>query len=253
VAVTKGVGADRFLGVVFDPRSSALGRAITSGSTGRTHDLLTWAEPGFGARFDFGPALLAPLTAMDGQPGAILLIRQAHQAAFTADDLQLASTFAAQLAVVLELGDVRGEIEWLRAVEQRHQAARELHDDVMQRLFATGVGLQVLAERQPDETAREQMLRYIDDLDETIEQIRARVFRLYPEDEPPPRHSDGYCQDATRAADGRTFRATGADPAPMRTLEPSDVRRTDQPEVNAQPSTPVVAVSGSDSARRKER
>jgi hypothetical protein len=253
VAGTKGDGADRFLGLVFDPRSSPLGRAITSGRSGRTHDLLTWAEPGFGGRFDFGPALLAPLAGADGRPGAVLLIRQAHRPPFTAEDLQQASTFAAQLAVVLELADTRSETDWLRVVEQRHHAARALHDDVMQRLFATGVGLQVLAERQPDATTREQMLRYIDDLDETIEQIRHRVFRLYSDDEPPQRRPDSYCQDASPAVEARTFRARGADPAPMRTLEPSDVRRPDQPEVNAPPSSPVVAVSGSDSARRKER
>ena len=52
---------------------------------------------------------------------------------------------------------------------------RDVLDDVLQRLFATGIGLQVLADREPDAAAASQLRRHIAELDDTIEEVRSQV------------------------------------------------------------------------------
>lgn len=205
VTVAKGIGADAFLGHVFDPAASPLGQAIIAGESCRTTDLVDWANPDFANRFGFGPAMLAPLVDVHGTRGAVLLIRQAGRLPFQPEDVQQASTFAAQVALALELNDARADAEWLRVLEDRHRIAEDLHDNVMQRLFATGVGLEGVASQQLEPAAGERLRRYIADLDETIDQIRARVFDLRSAGAPPPRHQRGrYPHVSPPAPDGES-------------------------------------------------
>ena len=65
-------------------------------------------------------------------------------------------------------------------LEVRHRIAQDMHDNLIQRLFATGMGLQVLAERSEprDPDLAQRLNRYISELDETIDQVRERVFGL---------------------------------------------------------------------------
>lgn len=217
VTVAKGAGAEDFLEVEFDPNESPLGRAIIAGESCRTSDLLEWANPDFVNRHHFGPAMLAPLTDAQGVRGAVLLIRHSGRLRFTAQDVQQASTFAAQVALALQLSDARADAEWLRVLEDRHRIAQDLHDNVMQRLFATGVGLQVLADQHPHDETGDRLRRHIADLDETIEQIRTRVFGLRSADE--PRRS------------GHHPRVRGVDHGPVEAPEPPLLRTLRAPGV----------------------
>jgi GAF domain-containing protein len=178
VAVAKGLGAEFFQGHVFDPAESTLGKAILAAESFRTHDMTLWANLEFDNRFGFGPAMIVPLLDAQGSRGVVLLMRTADRVPFTARDVELASTFAAQVALALELNDTRADAEWVRVLEDRHQLAQDLHDNVMQRLFATGVGLQSMASQPLDEPVLERLRRYIQELDETIDEIRDRVFGL---------------------------------------------------------------------------
>ena len=229
VTIARGVGAEDFLGHVFDPAASPLGRAIIRGRPSATAEFVEWANDGFANRHRFGPSMLAPLVDVHGTRGAVLLIRQVGRPAFRPEDVQQASTFAAQVALALELNDTRGEAEWLRVVEDRHRIAQDLHDNVMQRLFATGVGLQALAgagELDPVVGAR--LRRYVDDLDQTIDQIRARVFGLQAAEAPPVRHQRGRYPRVPGTGGGTG--ATGA-PGPVRGAEADAMRRLGTPTV----------------------
>jgi signal transduction histidine kinase len=66
----------------------------------------------------------------------------------------------------------------MRALEERERLARDLHDNVVQRLFATGVGLQALVSRLPDGDLANRLQRHIADLDDTLDEIRAALGPL---------------------------------------------------------------------------
>jgi GAF domain-containing protein len=190
VTVAQGLGAEEFRGRTFDPDTSPLGRAIIGGESCRTTDFVDWGDPGFTNRYGYGPAMLAPLVDLHGIRGAVLLIRRCGRLPFQTDDVQQATTFAAQVALALELNDARADAEWLRVVEERHRIAQDLHDNVMQRLFAIGLGLEGVVSQQAEAGAAERLRRHIADLDQTIEQIRAAVFGLRT-GAPPLRHQRG--------------------------------------------------------------
>jgi signal transduction histidine kinase len=229
VTFAKGIGGADFLGYEFDPVASPLGQAIIAGESCCTSDLMEWAKDDFVNRWDFGPAMLVPLADSDGARGAVLMIRQTQRAGFGPVDVMQASTFAAQVALALQLNDARADAEWLRVLEDRHRIAQDLHDNVMQRLFATGVGLQALADQRLDPDTGGRLRRYIADLDETIEQIRNRVFGL---------RANG--TGGRRIRRGRFLRARPqpseatkvAEPAVLRTLSTARVHSDDPPEVS---------------------
>ncbi len=88
--------------------------------------------------------------------------------------------FAAQVAVVLELADRRGEAERSALVQDRDRIGRDLHDLVIQRLFAAGMQLQSavrLVEQDPTE-AKARVNRAVDELDGTIRELRSTIYGL---------------------------------------------------------------------------
>jgi GAF domain-containing protein len=178
VTVAKGLGAESFRGVEFEPTGSTMGKAILVAEPIRTHDMTLWASVDYDNVYDFGPAMIVPLIDAQGSRGAVLMMRTAQRVPYTLRDVELASTFAAQVAVALELNDARADAEWVRVLEYRQKIGEDLSDTVMQRLFATGVGLQALAEQRLDPEIAERLRRYIGELDETIDQIRSRVFSI---------------------------------------------------------------------------
>jgi signal transduction histidine kinase len=125
--------------------------------------------------------MLAPLIDAQGVRGAVMLIRAADRPRFTAQELDMASTFADQVALAFQLNDARADAESLRALEDRHRIAQELHDNVMQRLFAIGVGLDGVAQSQLPHDVLERVRGYVTELDATIDEIRDRVFGLRSE------------------------------------------------------------------------
>jgi PAS domain S-box-containing protein len=65
----------------------------------------------------------------------------------------------------------------LAQLEDRERIARELHDTVIQRLFATGMALQSMASQVPADQAP-RLEQAVDDLDETIREVRTAIFGL---------------------------------------------------------------------------
>jgi signal transduction histidine kinase len=84
--------------------------------------------------------------------------------------------------MAVELVQARADQERMLVLSDRHRIARDLHDQVIQRLFATGLSLQGIAGAVPagdDVTGQQQRLRrVVSDIDETIRQIRSSVFEL---------------------------------------------------------------------------
>jgi signal transduction histidine kinase len=123
-------------------------------------------------------AMALPLRGEAGPRGAIVAGRLIPHAPFTASDLDMAGTFAGQAAIALELNDARAVQQRLGVLEDRDRIARDLHDHVIQRLFAAGLSLQSIAATVEDDTLHERLSRTVGELDETIRQIRTKIHEL---------------------------------------------------------------------------
>ena len=120
--------------------------------------------------------------------GAPVLIRGEPYGALTVavsrlgdEERDLIQTFANHAGVIVEYTRARAELERLLLIEERERIGRDLHDTVIQRLFAMGLELQSLVSRHPgDEHLTTTLGAAIDGLDDIITQIRATIFALQP-------------------------------------------------------------------------
>jgi signal transduction histidine kinase len=155
---------------------SLAGQVISGGKAALvTGDRLQTAAAAVGA--GIGPLIAVPLAAGERVLGALLLGRTAARPGFTESDLGMAASFAAHAAVAMELARARVDQILLAQAEDHERIAGDLHDHVIQELFALGMKLQGQAARSDPATA-ERVNGYIDTLDEVIKKIRASIFGL---------------------------------------------------------------------------
>ncbi len=180
VTVAAGVDKGSLLGLRFPTEESAAWLVMEAG-----HGVMIDYRENAGLRYvDFGgfvpvgPIMAVPLTGAGETRGAIVVGRLTHQTSFTQADLEMAEAFAEQAALALELTDARANRERLAALENRDRIARDLHDHVIQRLFAAGLTAQSLAETTTEPLIQEGLARTIGDLNATIRQIRTTIFGL---------------------------------------------------------------------------
>ncbi|ONH32976.1 histidine kinase [Pseudofrankia asymbiotica] len=118
--------------------------------------------------------------AAPGVPAAVGAAAQGWSggvAPFSALDLDMATAFAGQAALTLELTRLQRDRERLAVFEDRDRIARDLHDVVIQRLFATGLSLQGLARSVPPPVAA-RVAGAVAELDQTISELRHTIFSL---------------------------------------------------------------------------
>jgi signal transduction histidine kinase len=155
---------------------SLAGQAISGGKPSLvTGDRLQAAAAALGA--GIGPLIAVPLAAGERVLGALLLGRTAARPGFTESDLGMAASFAGHAAVAMELARARADQILLAQAEDHERIAGDLHDHVIQELFALGMKLQGQAARSDPATA-ERVNGYIDTLDEVIKKIRTSIFGL---------------------------------------------------------------------------
>lgn len=125
-----------------------------------------------------GPAVLSPLAAGDTLHGVLLLGISPDREQPADEDIPLLNSFANQAALAMERARGQEERELLVVLEDRERIARDLHDVVIQRLFATGLQLQstVPLSTHPETVRRLNVA--VDDLDATIRDIRRTIFEL---------------------------------------------------------------------------
>lgn len=132
-------------------------------------------HPGAG---EAGPVLAVPLTGIDRSHGAVVLTREAGRASFDESALDVATDFALRASVALQLRGARADAERVMLFEERGRIARDLHDRVIQQLFATGMQLQGVLGTMPDGRNAERVDAAITSLDASITQIRRIIFTL---------------------------------------------------------------------------
>ncbi|MCX4778246.1 sensor histidine kinase [Streptomyces sp. NBC_01264] len=150
----------------------------------------------------FGPSMMLPLQSGGQLIGTLALPRARGGPAYDAVDRLLASQFASQAALALVLADAQHDREQLAVYEDRDRIARDLHDLVVQRLFATEMMLESTRRRSAKapsgDTVGEELGRAVDELDSTIQEVRTAIFALQ---QPPT--------DAPTTFRGRVLRETG--------------------------------------------
>lgn len=136
------------------------------------------AETGSAAG-DFGPAIAVPLTAGNVVSGVLFAMRAKGSVRFVGDEVPMLGSFADQAGFALELAEKHRARRVLDVLADRDRIAGDLHDHVIQRLFATGMSLQGTMHRIVDPEGRSRVGRAVEQLDETVREIRTSIFDLH--------------------------------------------------------------------------
>jgi signal transduction histidine kinase len=100
---------------------------------------------------------------------------------FSDSEVELAEAFAEQASVAVELGQAYQQQQQLSLMEDRERIAKELHDGVIQSLFAVGMGLQGTAMLTADEDLSRRIESGVEELDRVIKDLRSYIFGLRPD------------------------------------------------------------------------
>ena len=122
--------------------------------------------------------IVVPLRADDTVLGVIAVARGAQQPPFGDEYLELVGDFARHAAIALALAVGRERTREVAILADRERIAHDLHDHVIQKLFAAGLDLQGTIARAQSSEVVNRLTNTVDDLQKTIEDIRATIFRL---------------------------------------------------------------------------
>ncbi|MFE6482840.1 GAF domain-containing protein [Streptomyces sp. NPDC057757] len=129
------------VGTVIEPGSPVLVQLL-GGEPVYIEDSATDPRMTTHVRARFGPSMMLPLQADGRLIGTLALPRRRGDRLYTSVERLLATQFASQAALALVLADAQHRRERLAVYEDRDRIARDLHDLVVQRLFATGMMLE---------------------------------------------------------------------------------------------------------------
>jgi signal transduction histidine kinase len=177
VSTAVGLYADEVLGQWVPVEGSTTGAVFRSGTP-----VITAA---FGhppqAFTDAGrrPAIVMPLRSEHTVLGVIAVARNSDQPPFDAEHLDLMSDFADHAAMALTLASALEHARYLTVLADRERIGHDLHDHVIQRLFAAGLDLQGTIARSRSSEITDRLNRTVTDLQTTIEDIRTTIFELH--------------------------------------------------------------------------
>ncbi len=180
VVVAAGEGAAELRGVRYAEQDTLVGLAMATGNGVRLNsaDESTRYAVHLTRFVEVGAVMAVPLSGQAGPQGAIVAGRRPGRRNFSAADLAMAESFANHAALARELVEARSDQQRLAVLEDRDRIARDLHDHVIQRLFAAGLSLQSMATVLGKDGFGPRLSRVVEDVDETIGQIRTSIFQL---------------------------------------------------------------------------
>jgi signal transduction histidine kinase len=126
-----------------------------------------------------GPALVLPLRTTDTVAGVLVALRRDDAYPFTAEQLDMVAAFADQAALAWQLASTQRRMRELDILTDRDRIARDLHDHVIQRLFAIGLSLQGTIPRARAPEVQQRLTESVDDLQQVIQEIRTAIFDLH--------------------------------------------------------------------------
>ena len=185
-----GVGAAEAIGLVLPTDGSASGQVLSSGQLLTVEDFSNDQRVAQVARLHMklGPTVLVPLGGPGNVRGVLTAGRRPGAMPLAPAAVDMLVTFASQAGIALELAEHRRQAERVAVFEDRDRIARDLHDLVIQRLYATGMSLQGATSLISSPEVAQRVSTAVDALDETIKEIRTSIFALQTrQDAKPPR------------------------------------------------------------------
>ncbi len=128
---------------------------------------------------DTGPALVLPLRAPDAVAGVVVVFRRSGAHTFNDEQLDMMAAFADQAALAWQLATTQHRMRELDILSDRDRIARDLHDHVIQRLFAVGLALQGTIPRARSTEVQHRLADSVDQLQSVIQEIRTAIFDLH--------------------------------------------------------------------------
>jgi len=125
-----------------------------------------------------GPLLAVALSTQGAHHGLLLLARDKESVRYARTDIEMGAVFGSHVALALELARVHRLREELLVFTDRDRIARDLHDLVIQRLFAAGLSVQSLTRFTKEDLALERIRNITGELDEAIRSLRDTIYSL---------------------------------------------------------------------------
>lgn len=179
IDIAVGDGAEHLHRTTFSRHASVSGQVLTTGQPVLLDDVSHDPRVGpFQRRGDLGPALFVPLQAGDGPFGTLVVARRAHARPFATFEQEIVTSFAGQASLVVHHEHQRARLQDVALLEDRDRIARDLHDTVIQGVFATGLTLQGAARLIDEPAARDRVAAAVEQLDEIARHIRTVIFGI---------------------------------------------------------------------------
>ncbi|WP_409492968.1 GAF domain-containing protein [Amycolatopsis sp. cmx-11-12] len=175
IAVCAGARAGELTGARISVAASLPG-AVYRDRTPRSVPELVLGDDG---EFRFGPTLVVPLRARERTSGVLMAVRNPGSVPFELTQLPVVASFADQAALALQLATQQRTAREIDVLADRDRIARDLHDHVIQRLFAVGLAMQSTHRRARSPELQRRIGDSIDQMHEIVHEIRTAIFDLH--------------------------------------------------------------------------
>jgi signal transduction histidine kinase len=185
ITYADGDGAEAVRGLVMQADQSLSGQVLATGEPATSDDFAAderVSAAARGAMSQLGPAVLFPLGVPGNVRGVLTMGRRHGAGPFRHTRADMVASFAAQAGVALELAASRVDAERISLLEDRERIARDLHDLVIQRLYATGMSLEGTMPMITRPGVASRISNAVDAMDATIKDIRNTIFALQAPD-----------------------------------------------------------------------
>ncbi|MFG1798048.1 GAF domain-containing sensor histidine kinase, partial [Nocardia sp. NPDC049149] len=177
IVAAAGSGAEQLPGQRIPVAESHAGTVFRTGRAVAGDQLLF--RPQFDGPADFGAALVLPLRAEHTVIGVLVTLRPADAQPLDASGQTMITAFSDQAALALQLAATQRRMRELDVLSDRDRIARDLHDHVIQRLFAVGLSLQSTAQRARTPEVKTRLTETIQDIQSIVQEIRHSIFDLH--------------------------------------------------------------------------
>ncbi len=178
VAASFNVGVDATRALSFRASEGVVGEVFRSGEAQICGPDDPRYTPGNRAVIELDPVesiVVAPMHDGSGVVGVLLVTRSAGSSPLSEQDLMPIQAFASEAVVAIELAAASAAHQRLELLEDRERIGRDMHDNVIGRLFGTGMNLQATASRA-DGDLQDRLLAAVDEIDATITEIRSAIY-----------------------------------------------------------------------------